>query len=271
MLLRNNLFQRILSAAVMLVIAIPATLYGGPPFVLLVIVIIAISWWELVGMGRSGGLHPFLWMGGASAVVIGLLAAAPGPWRGLALFATLAALALEAIVRSDYRGVLTDLAYAIFGVLWVGWLAGYAITLRGLGGGAIGLAWTLTAIAVTIAVDSGAYFTGKAIGRHLLCPRVSPKKTVEGLFGGLAVAALAGALCAVLALNLAWWEGCLVGLVGGAAGVLGDLLESLVKRQLGVKDSSQLIPGHGGLLDRMDSLLFAIPAVLACVMLIQSG
>ncbi|HEY8744588.1 MAG TPA: phosphatidate cytidylyltransferase, partial [Chloroflexota bacterium] len=129
----------------------------------------------------------------------------------------------------------------------------------------------LTAIAVTIAADTGAYATGRAVGRHLLCPRVSPKKTVEGLVGGLAAAALVGGGAAVLAWDRPVWLGAVVGVAGGAAAVLGDLLESLVKRQLGVKDSSRLIPGHGGVLDRIDGLLFVIPVMAACVMLIQSG
>ncbi|MGI8913759.1 MAG: phosphatidate cytidylyltransferase [Chloroflexota bacterium] len=270
-MLHNNLVQRILSAAVILLVAIPVTVYGGPAFSLFVLVVAAAGWWECVTMGRAGGFRPFLLVGGVATLGVCVLAAAPAVWRDLALLAAFGGVVLAALRRRDYTAVLNDMAITLFGVVWIGWLAGYAIYLRGIAGGVNGLAWLLTAIAVTIAADSGAYFTGRALGRHLLSPRVSPKKTVEGLFGGLVAAAAVGAAAALLALGRPWWQGVLIGVAGGLAAVLGDLLESLVKRQLNVKDSSRLIPGHGGVLDRIDSLLFVIPVMAACVILIQSG
>jgi phosphatidate cytidylyltransferase len=270
-MLRNNLVQRILSAVVILLVAIPVTIVGGPWFWGFVLLVAAAAWWECVTMGRQGGIHPFLVVGGIATLGICLLAAAPPPWRDLALLVTFGGVALTALVRSDYAGVLADIAYTLFGVLWIGWLAGYAIALRDAPGNVAGLDWLLAAIAVTIAADTGAYVTGRALGRRLLCPRVSPKKTVEGLIGGLLAAAAVGVAAALLALDRPWWQGALFGAAGGLAAVLGDLLESLVKRQLGVKDSSRLIPGHGGVLDRIDSLLFVIPVMAAYVILTQSG
>jgi phosphatidate cytidylyltransferase len=270
-MLRNNLVQRVLSAAGILIIAIPVTIFGGPWFWGFVLLVAAAAWWECVTMGRKGGMHPFLIVGGVATLGICLLAAAPAPWRELALLVTLGGVALAALVKRDYTGVLADIAYTLFGVFWIGWLAGYAISLRDVSGSVAGLPWLLTAIAVTIAADTGAYIAGRALGRHPLCPRVSPKKTVEGLIGGLLAAAAVGVVAALMALDRPWWQGALVGTAGGLAAVLGDLLESLVKRQLGVKDSSRLIPGHGGVLDRIDGLLFVIPVMAACVILIQSG
>jgi phosphatidate cytidylyltransferase len=270
-MLHSNLVQRILSAAVILIIVIPVTIVGGPWFWLLVLLVAAAAWWECVTMGRSRGLRPFRIVGGVAVLAICLLGAAPGQWRELGLLATFGAVVLAGLVRRDYTGVLGDIAYTLLGVLWIGWLAGYAIGLRDVTGNVDGLPWLLTALAITIAADSSAYFTGRALGRHLLAPRVSPKKTVEGLIGGLLGAGAVGAAAALLALRQPWWLGALLGVAGGLAAVLGDLLESLVKRQLDVKDSSRLIPGHGGVLDRIDGLLFVIPVVAAYVILIQSG
>lgn len=118
-----------------------------------------------------------------------------------------------------------------------------------------GRRWLLLAILGTFAVDTGAYFTGRAIGRHKLAPKISPKKTWEGVFGGAvaAVGAVIG-LSALMDLPLAVWESSLIGLAITVAGVAGDLFESWLKRRADVKDSGKIIPGHGGILDRIDSL-----------------
>jgi phosphatidate cytidylyltransferase len=114
--------------------------------------------------------------------------------------------------------------------------------------------------AVTWATDTGAYLTGVAIGRHKLFPQVSPKKTREGALGGLLAGAFAGWLCAQgFASFLTPLAGTVLGFTGGIVGQLGDLVESLLKRDVGIKDSAELLPGHGGVLDRFDSLLFTVP------------
>jgi len=121
-------------------------------------------------------------------------------------------------------------------------------------------------LSVVWAGDTGAYFVGKAIGRHKLYPRVSPKKTIEGALGGL----VASVLVAVAIVSI-WWpvldvgHAALVGLAGGAAAQLGDLLESLIKRSCGVKDSGAILPGHGGMLDRLDGVIVAFPVMYAMI------
>jgi phosphatidate cytidylyltransferase len=120
---------------------------------------------------------------------------------------------------------------------------------------------TVTALTVWI-MDTGAYFIGVRFGHHKLWPRISPKKSWEGFWGGLGSATLAAALMAHFWLpGVSAWQGALLGVLVGCVGPLGDLSESLFKRQSGVKDSSQLIPGHGGVLDRVDSFIFVAPAV----------
>jgi phosphatidate cytidylyltransferase len=135
-----------------------------------------------------------------------------------------------------------------------------------LGGGwapaPVGLAWVLAVVLSTWAGDSAAYLAGRAFGRHKLAPAVSPGKTIEGALGGLLAAMLVSAAVFAASGALPAWAGGLVGAGLGVCGQLGDLSESFLKRQAGVKDSGNLIPGHGGMLDRIDALLFAIPAAL---------
>lgn len=118
-----------------------------------------------------------------------------------------------------------------------------------------GRSWVLLAILGTFAVDTGAYFTGRMFGRHLLAPKISPKKTWEGVVGGVVAAVGATiALGAALDLPIAIWQASVLGVALAASGVAGDLFESWLKRRANVKDSGRLIPGHGGILDRIDSL-----------------
>jgi phosphatidate cytidylyltransferase len=147
------------------------------------------------------------------------------------------------------------LGAAVFSVLYVGGLAAPLALLQR--DAAHGRAWVLLAVAVTFGNDTGAYFAGRALGRHKLYPKVSPAKSVEGAVGGMAASL---ALMLGLRATLAGWlslADCLaVGVPAGVIGPIGDLVESLMKRAAGVKDSGHLIPGHGGMLDRIDALLF---------------
>jgi phosphatidate cytidylyltransferase len=123
--------------------------------------------------------------------------------------------------------------------------------------------WLLLALTGTWLADSGAYFVGRKFGVHKMTPSLSPKKSWEGLAGGVAFAVILNALLAlvlsqVLTIALPWWAGAILGLIGALVGVLGDLSISMIKREVGAKDTGHIIPGHGGVLDRLDSLLFTI-------------
>jgi len=147
--------------------------------------------------------------------------------------------------------------WTIVGVLYAGWLLSNLVALRGLDDGRN---WVFFAMFVTFAYDTAAYFTGRSIGRHKLAPSISPGKTWEGTVGGLAGAVLFSLLFTLstpFVLPIKWGEAMLLGLLVSVFGQVGDLLESLFKRYVGVKDSGTLIRGHGGLLDRMDSIVFA--------------
>jgi phosphatidate cytidylyltransferase len=121
-----------------------------------------------------------------------------------------------------------------------------------------GRGWVFVAILSTFASDASAYFTGKALGRHKLAPYVSPKKTWEGAIGGVLGAIVASvALATLFRLPILWWGAIILGILISAIGQLGDLVKSLFKRNMAIKDSGKVLPGHGGLLDRTDSLAFA--------------
>jgi phosphatidate cytidylyltransferase len=155
----------------------------------------------------------------------------------------------------------SDFTITLGGVLYLGWIGAYLISLRSLPDG---MWWVLLVLPAVWLADGGAYFIGKAFGRHHMSPRLSPKKTWEGYLGGILVATLGSALLAYFWSNLAGpgtsvtvLNGAVLGLILSVVTVLGDLGASMVKRQVGVKDSSKILPGHGGVFDRIDSWLWA--------------
>ncbi|MBV9281237.1 MAG: phosphatidate cytidylyltransferase, partial [Chloroflexi bacterium] len=149
-------------------------------------------------------------------------------------------------------------------VLYVGLLLGHLSLLRVYHHGA---RWVMLALLLTWAYDTGAFFAGSLWGRRRFMAHASPSKTVEGVLGGLLLSTLAG-LLALPALGLLAWQALLLGLLAGVAAQAGDLVESMVKRQTGVKDSGAIMPGHGGLLDRIDSLLFTGALTLYAAMVL---
>jgi phosphatidate cytidylyltransferase len=151
-----------------------------------------------------------------------------------------------------------DWALALAMGLYLGWMGGHFFRLRALPGD--GLAWIAVALITVWVSDSAAYFVGSSLGRHKMAPRLSPKKTWEGIAGGWVGAEVAAVLMGQL-VGLSVAQGLIVGLAVSILAPLGDLSISMVKRHVGVKDSGNLIPGHGGMLDRVDSLLFVVPAI----------
>ena len=177
-----------------------------------------------------------------------------------------------------YRGrrVAATAAWLLGGPVYVGFLLAHIPLLAQIGdtgdlagygyGYELGRSWLIFALLTTFATDSGAYFVGRLTGRHKMAPRLSPGKTWEGAAGGLAAALSVALLLSLLPpqylhLGLAWWQPALIGLAVGIAAQGGDLLESALKRFAGVKDAGRLFPGHGGMLDRLDSLLLTLPLV----------
>lgn len=155
-------------------------------------------------------------------------------------------------LRGTAREVWHDLSAGAFIQIYVAFLASFSVLLTAKEGGEW---WTLAFIIIVISIDTGAYATGLTLGRHPMAPRISPKKTWEGFAGSVAAAFIAGILVSIFMINEPWWFGFVFGGVIVATATIGDLTESLIKRDLGIKDISTWLPGHGGFLDRMDSIL----------------
>ena len=157
------------------------------------------------------------------------------------------------LVRPQKEGAFVGWVWTLAGILYLGWLQSHLVALRGLDDGRN---WVFLALSATFASDTAAYFVGRAWGRRKLAPAISPGKTWEGTIAGL-VSAIIVSLLFTLVLPLEIWQAILLGFLISCFGQIGDLVESLFKRNMGVKDSGSLLPGHGGFLDRIDSVVFA--------------
>ncbi len=162
--------------------------------------------------------------------------------------------------RVSPRDLLKDIGAGAFIMAYVAFMGGYTVLLTAQDGGQW---WTLAFLIVVVAVDTGAYASGLAFGRHKMAPIISPGKTWEGFAGSVVVAIVAGVLLALFMLGQPWWVGIILGVVLVGTATIGDLSESLIKRDLGIKDISTWLPGHGGFLDRVDSSLLSGAAAFA--------
>lgn len=248
---------RILSALVLVPAVVGAIWFLSAPQLLVVAeVVLALAFVEYARLASALGARiPSVVAGVAAGTACA--AVALGLPTELPLLASL--LAVGAVIvggRQPSPGVLSDAAAALFPSLYLGLPLGAMVALHARAGREA----VLLVLVTVVVSDSAQYYSGRLFGRHKLSPTISPKKTVEGAIGGFLVAPV------VMALVARWWLPAiptgtllLVGLMLVGLGIAGDLFESLLKRSAGVKDSSTLIPGHGGVLDRIDALLFAVP------------
>ncbi|MBI2887625.1 MAG: phosphatidate cytidylyltransferase [Chloroflexi bacterium] len=254
----SNLSLRLLVALVGIPLLGVAIWLGGPWYAGVVAGAGMLAAWEYTRLAAAGQGDPCPSLIYGSVALLLLDA-----WLGLQALAPVLtvsiflALAWGAL-RYQQRGVGTGWLWTLGGSLYVGWLLGHFLSLRALEQGA---SWVFLAVSATFLNDTAAYAVGRLTGRHRMAPAISPGKTWEGAAGGLVATALGAPLLAA-ALGLPpdgslWALGCGISLVAQT----GDLVESMLKRTAGVKDASGLLPGHGGLLDRMDSLVFVGPLV----------
>jgi phosphatidate cytidylyltransferase len=240
-------------------------------FVGVVAMAVVVGLWELTTRLRErkeikAPLVP-LAAGGAAMVVAGYVRGAEGAWVAMALTA-LAVLVWR--MTEPPENYLRDVTAGVFAAFYVPFLATFVAMMLAADDGP----WrVLTFLLLTVVSDTGAYAVGWRFGRTKLAPRISPGKTREGLLGAVASAMAAGALCMQFAIDGGtWWQGLLLGLVVAVSATLGDLGESMIKRDLGIKDMGTLLPGHGGIMDRLDSLLPTAPVVwLLLVIFVGSG
>lgn len=252
------LAQRVASAVVGVPVIFVLILIGGDVYVAFAAAALAVAALEFQ--------HPHLgWLHHLSLLAAAFSAAlAGGAHVGLNWVlwflagATLITLAAS-LVRFRADTMLADWLWTVGCIIYVGFLGSFIVLLRDFDNGRD---WVYLALFSTFAVDTSAYFTGRTFGRHKLAPAISPKKTVEGFAGGYA-----GGFAAVLLLNyvlglrIEGWQAVLLGLLLPVAATTGDLAESGMKRSMHIKDASELIPGHGGVLDRLDSVLFTFTLV----------
>ena len=241
---------------------------GGIAFWSFVALEVVLGLLEFYRMMRDKGLQPYPALGLLAG--LGTLWVAFRPHTSHADFFATAALILTmglGLRRPDLKGRVEGIAVTLFGVLYIGWLSAHLVLLRELpwrAGTAYaeGASYVLLAFFITWSCDTGAYAVGRLLGRTRPWGRISPRKSLEGAFGGLGLAIIAAFVArAWFAPFLKVWDAAFLGLLTGVFAQVGDLVESLLKRDAQHGDSSDLIPGHGGILDRFDSLYFGAPLV----------
>jgi phosphatidate cytidylyltransferase len=256
------------SAIVLLAAIALSLLFWKTAFMLIVAAAVVVAVWELRRGFLAKGIdlpEQPLMLGGVVMVVVAYF------WGAPALVTATAVAALVTMLWLLQRGVdgyVQNATASVFSLVYVPFLGSFVALLLAEGGGVHaagfddpGVQGIVTFVLVTIASDIGGYVAGVLFGRHPMAPVISPKKSWEGFAGSVVSCLLAGWALVVYLLDGDWWVGLLLGLIAVVMATLGDLCESVIKRDLGIKDMSQVIPGHGGLMDRLDSLLATIAPI----------
>jgi phosphatidate cytidylyltransferase len=243
-------------------------------FLIFAIPVCLLGVFEFARALQSAGRRVDVWPQVAMGAVIMVAGFVEGHWtHWVTTFAAVAFLVVWRMIAQmsardgrRYGDVLSDVLIAGFVPLYVPFLASLTLVLLRQEGGEF---WLLAMIVVVVVADTGAYASGLAFGKHPMAPRISPKKTWEGFAGAAAVAIAAAVTIGMLLLHIPWWAGVLFGAAVLASATVGDLGESMIKRDLGIKDMSSWLPGHGGVLDRLDSILPSAAIALAMYFLLS--
>jgi phosphatidate cytidylyltransferase len=253
--------QRVITAAVGVPLVILAIWFGDPwPWFTLLIAAAALAGtYEFYHIANFDRREPLIYLGLLWSLALVLSPHYRNPdVLPIVITAAMLISLICLLLRPSREKTFRDWAWTIVGALYVGWMLSYWLNLRGL---ADGRNWVYLAMLTTFANDTGAFFIGRARGKHKLAPAISPAKTWEGAIGG-SISAILAAIVIALVLNLIspfafkYWQIILLGFLVSLFAQLGDLVESLLKRNMEVKESGNLLPGHGGILDRFDSLIF---------------
>ncbi len=262
--------KRILTAVIGIPVAICVINYGEWLFAAAIVILTLLAWHEFYVMLKNKSITVFYSLGVAASIVI--LGCA---WLGnsqemmMVMFAS-TLLALMRVVISGTAFTLVDVAFSLLGIFYISISFAHLVLLRftdqtvklitSSGELSAGAAYLWLAFIGTWASDTFAFFIGSYFGKHKLCPAISPNKTIEGAVGGMCGSIIAITLLAVT-FKLPIGHSIIMGILVGIAAPAGDLVQSAIKRFAGVKDSGQVLPGHGGILDRFDSILFAVPVI----------
>jgi len=240
----------------MVLMAGASLVFYPPAFVPIVVVAMALGIAELRTAFAAVGIHITAWpvqLGSVAMLVSTYLVGADAMVVAVALTVLMTTLWR---LRGGAPGYVRDVTAGVFTSIYVSFLACFVLLMLRADNGQWQVA---TFIVVTICSDIGGYATGVLFGRHPMAPLISPKKSWEGFVGSATACCVAGWLTVVYLLHGAWWAGVLLGAITVVTATLGDLTESVIKRDLGIKDMGRLLPGHGGLMDRLDSLLATVP------------
>jgi phosphatidate cytidylyltransferase len=278
-------------------VLVPLVIYviyrGGLWFLATVIVVILLGQREFYRLIEDKGAHPLVSYGLAAGAALPVVAYLGNEYHATVLMtATLLAVMMRQLGKAQITEALASVSGTFFGVFYVGWLMSHAVVLRNFhdavlsrsGAGATealgiapesGIFFILFALTAVVLCDAGAYFAGRAYGRRKLAPRISPGKTIEGTIGGVLLGTAGGfAAKAVfdlfwpeLSQSFSWLAAGIFGPVVSGAAIVGDLIESLLKRDAATKDTGRLLPGMGGVMDRIDSPLLGIPLMYYMLLL----
>jgi phosphatidate cytidylyltransferase len=284
---RSDLPARLMTAAVLVPAVIWIIVEGGMLYLATVVAFVLQGQRELYRLLEEKGAHPLVSYGLAGGAALPIVAWVGSEYHATILMtATLLAVMIRQVGKAQIAEAMVSISGTFFGVFYIGWLLAHAVVLRNFDQAVIahhgaaaahalgflpgtGIFLMLFCLTAVVLCDAGAYFAGRRFGRRKLAPRISPSKSVEGAVGGL-VAGTVGALLAKgvfdvffpeLSRPLAWEAAAVMGFAVSVAGMTGDLVESLLKRDAHTKDAGHLLPGMGGVLDRIDSPLLGIPVM----------
>ena len=255
----RSLKHAVATALILLALIVVCALIGKVAFFVLATTVVLIALFELYDALLQTGHKPNMPFGIACGSALLLVAFLERPALiPVVLAVTMYGAFVLALRPNRGPSAATDVGWTLLGVAWIGGGGAAAVAMLQLENGVLLL---VAYVLITALDDIGAYFAGTRLGRHKLAPSISPAKSWEGWVGGFAASLVGGLLFAALLGNLEPVHGLAIGAISGLLAPVGDLVESLVKREIGIKDSGRLLPGHGGLLDRLDAIVFCAPAV----------
>jgi phosphatidate cytidylyltransferase len=271
--------KRIVTGLTLAVIVTILICLGGIPFAAAVCIIVTLACLEFYRIVKSQGVRPLNWLGIAFSILLIVNAyiqqydfpLLPYP-RDFTLALLLALMTLIPLIwllfRQNKDNAFIDWGWTMAGILYIGWLMSYYMQIRLLENG---IGWIFLVVSCTAVCDIGAYAVGSNLGKHAMASSVSPGKTWEGSAGGLATSIIMAVILAIaFNLPLYYWQMVAAGLIIGVFAQLGDLVESLLKRNMHAKDAGNLLPGHGGILDRIDSHLLVAPVAYYLIVLVNN-
>jgi len=247
--------QRILTAVIGLPLFLALIWFGNPWFTVAIAIIAVLGSLEFYRMTISNSAQPVIYFAIAIIVLLTINPYYPDSiTKSLILTLTIITSLTWFLFLTRKNGAFRDWTWTIAGILYLGWMLSYWTELRNMEYGRDCIYWSMITIMIS---DTSAFFVGRAWGKHLMAPAISPKKTWEGALGGLVASIIVSIILGiVISLPFTYWQVALAGCVISIIAQVGDLVESMLKRNAGLKDSGTLVPGHGGILDRIDSFIF---------------